>query len=72
MNGHLRRCRLRSGPHVRNSTLRSGCSGRAARARGNIRRADHVGPVRLASDHCFATCKEPARLALAPLARAGS
>ena len=30
MNGHLRRCRCTSGPHVRTSTLRSGCSRRLA------------------------------------------
>jgi hypothetical protein len=49
-NGHLRRCRFGIPPHVRPSTLRGGTTGRAARARRILPRADHVGPVRLASD----------------------
>jgi hypothetical protein len=49
MNGHLPRCRCASGAHVRTQYAALRCTGRATRARGNIRRADHVGPARRAS-----------------------
>jgi hypothetical protein len=49
-NGHLRRCRCASAPHVPTAYAPVWCTGRAVRARRILPRADRVDPVCLASD----------------------
>jgi hypothetical protein len=68
-NGHLLRCQSVLRAHVL-----VGAPFMAPNQEGVINHAPTVRfSLRLASDHCFATCKEPmAGLALAPLACPGS